>query len=84
MSSYPSKLKVKNLYKEVVHKHPVFREYFPDYADTFIPDQEFFWTMYITLYKTEAFAILEQSAWESQGVINPDDTALMMDPFISE
>jgi len=40
--------------------------------------------MYITLYKSEAFAVLEKHAWESQGVINPDDTVLMMDPFISE
>ena len=84
MNSYPAKLKVKTLYKEVLSKHPMFKDYFPDYADNFVPDQEFFWTMYISLFKTEAFAVLEKHAWESQGVINPDDTALMMDPFISE
>jgi len=38
MNSYPAKLKVKNLYKEVLSKHPMFKDYFPDYADNFVPD----------------------------------------------
>jgi len=38
MNSYPAKLKVKNLYKEVLSKHPNFKDYFPDYADNFVPD----------------------------------------------
>ena len=38
MNSYPAKLKVRNLYKDVIARHPVFREYFPDYADNFVPD----------------------------------------------
>jgi len=62
MNSYPAKLKVKTLYKEVLSKHPMFKDYFPDYADNFVPDQEFFWTMYISLFKTEAFAVLEKHA----------------------
>ena len=84
MSSYPAKLKVKNLYKEVITKHPDFKSFFPDYSDTFVPDQEFFWTMYITLYKSEAFGILEKHAKESQGVVNPDDNEMLMDPFIRD
>jgi len=59
MENYPAKLKVKQLYKEVITKHPTFRDYFPDYSSNFTPDQEFFWTMYITLYKTEAFGVLD-------------------------
>lgn len=82
MNSYPAKLKVKNVYREVLKKHPSFKDYFPDYSDNFVPDQEFFWTMYITLFKSEAFEVLEKHAWQSQGVINPEDTSVMMDPYI--
>ena len=40
--------------------------------------------MYLTLHKTEAFDVLEKHARESQGVVNPEDRELLMDPFISK
>ena len=38
----------------------------------------------MTLFRTEANEVLDEYAKKRTGQFNPDDTLLMMDPFISE
>jgi len=44
----------------VIAKHREFKDYFPDYDESYVPQRKFFWTLYLSLYPDEAKKIIEE------------------------
>ena len=38
MEDCPTNIKVKQLYRDVLKKHPEFKHYFPDYDESYVPE----------------------------------------------
>ena len=49
MQYYPAVV-MKDIYEEVLRKHPDMKRYFPHYFEEYVSPRDFFWPLYRTMY----------------------------------
>ena len=55
------------MYERICYRHKDFRRYFPDYDANYVPQREFFWSIFMSLFRKEAEELIKEARLKKIG-----------------